>query len=80
LNKISDISGKQLVFTGTMLHGKRSDMQAEAKKLGAKVGSSVTGKTDYLVAGEKAGASKINAAKSNGVKVLTEDEYLALLK
>ena len=77
---LSPIAGKQIVFTGTMIHGKRSEMQAEAKKLGAKVGSAVTGKTDYLVTGEKVGASKISAADSKGIKVLTEDEYLYFIK
>nr|WP_320115354.1 helix-hairpin-helix domain-containing protein [uncultured Desulfuromonas sp.] len=50
---LSPIAGKLLVFTGTMTRGSRDDMKAEAKKLGAKVGASVTGKTDYLVTGEK---------------------------
>jgi len=77
---LSPIAGKQIVFTGSMVHGKRPEMQAEAKKLGAKVGSSVTGKTDYLVTGEKVGATKIAAAENKGVKVLTEDEYLNLIK
>ena len=77
---LSPVAGKQIVFTGSMVHGKRSEMQAEAKKLGAKVGASVTGKTDYLVTGEKVGATKIAAAESKGVKVLTEDEYLNLIK
>ncbi|MES0328339.1 MAG: BRCT domain-containing protein, partial [Gammaproteobacteria bacterium] len=77
---LSPIAGKQIVFTGSMIHGNRPEMQAEAKKLGAKVGSSVTGKTDYLVTGEKVGATKIAAAESKGVKVLSEDEYLNLIK
>ena len=77
---LSPIAGKQIVFTGSMVHGKRPEMQAEAKKLGAKVGSSVTGKTDYLVTGEKVGANKITAAEQKGVEVLTEDEYLKILQ
>jgi len=76
----SPISEKLIVFTGSMESGSRTELEKRAKKLGAKVGSSITGKTDYLVTGEKVGASKINAAKSKGVKVLTEDEYLILLK
>jgi len=79
-NTSGPIGGKQIVFTGIMLHGKRSEMQVEAKKLGAKVGSAVTGKTDFLVTGSKAGASKIEAANQAGTKILTEDEYLAMLK
>ncbi|MDH3342618.1 MAG: DNA ligase [Gammaproteobacteria bacterium] len=78
--ELSPVAGKQIVFTGSMVHGKRAEMQAEAKKLGAKVGSSVTGKTDYLVTGEKVGVTKISAAEAKGVEVLSEDEYLALIK
>lgn len=74
------ISGKLIVFTGTMTHGSRTDMQAEAKRLGAKVGSSVTGKTDLLVTGENVGAIKIADAESKGVSVITEEKYLALIR
>ena len=41
------------MFTGTMQHGKREDMKKQAKQLGAKVATSITGKTNYLVTGEK---------------------------
>ncbi len=61
--QISPIAGKIIVFTGTMQHGKRDDMQKQAKRLGAKVASSVTGKTDFLVTGSEVGASKITAAR-----------------
>ena len=68
-----------LVFTGTMKRAKRDDLIKEAKQIGSKVGSSVTSKTDYLIAGEKVGETKINDARSKGVKVITEDEYFELL-
>jgi len=77
---ISPISGKTIVFTGTMVHGKRDDMSKEAKRLGAKVGASVTGKTDFLVAGSDVGAAKIVAATEKGVQVISEEEYLGLLR
>ena len=76
---ISPITGKTIVFTGTMLHGKRDDMSKEAKRLGAKVGASVTGKTDFLVTGSDVGAAKIAAATEKGVQVISEEEYLGLL-
>jgi DNA ligase (NAD+) len=75
----SPVSGKTIVFTGTMQHGKRDDMKKEAKRLGAKVADSVTGKTDYLVTGAEVGAAKINAAMQKGVRVISEEEYLSLL-
>ena len=62
-----------------MQHGKRDDMQKQAKRLGAKIASSVTGKTDFLVTGSEVGVAKINAAREKGVRVITEDEYLAML-
>jgi DNA ligase (NAD+) len=74
------ISGKLIVFTGTMAHGSRTDMQAEAKRLGAKVGNSVTGKTDLLVTGENVGATKLADAEAKGVAVITEEQYLALIR
>ncbi|HIJ86993.1 MAG TPA: DNA ligase [Desulfuromonadales bacterium] len=76
----SPISGKQIVFTGSMIHGNRDDMEKEAKRLGAKVGKSVTGKTDILVTGANVGASKMNDAKVQGVQILSEKDYLELIK
>ena len=73
------IAGKRIVFTGTMRQGTREEMKAQARNLGAQVQSSVNGKTDFLVAGEKAGASKLDKARKQGVLILTESEYLARL-
>ncbi|WP_374088844.1 helix-hairpin-helix domain-containing protein [Methylomicrobium lacus] len=76
----SPIAGKTIVFTGAMQHGSREDMTREAKRLGAKVGSSVSGKTDFLVTGSDVGAAKIAAAQEKGVRVISEAEYLEMLK
>ncbi len=73
------LAGKLLVFTGSMQHGSRDDMKKEAKALGAKVGSSVSSKTDYLVIGEKVGETKLNAARDNGVTIITEQQYLEMI-
>lgn len=75
----SPIAGAVVVFTGSMQQGSRSDMEKQAKALGANVAKSVTGKTTYLVTGDKVGETKINAARDKGVKVLTEQEYLKLI-
>ncbi|MDK9707283.1 MAG: helix-hairpin-helix domain-containing protein [Desulforhopalus sp.] len=71
--------GKLIVFTGTMQSGSRDDMKKQAKALGAKIGESITGKTDLLVCGEKVGSAKLSKAESLGVRIVTEKEYLALL-
>jgi len=73
------ITGKTVVFTGSMQQGKRGDMEKQAKVLGAKVAKSVSAKTDYLITGEKVGATKINAAQDKGVEVLTEQAYIDLI-
>jgi len=75
----SPIKGKLIVFSGTMRSGARSKLENNAKILGAKVGKSVTGKTDYLVTGAKVGMNKIKSAKSKKVAVLQEDEYLTMI-
>lgn len=66
--------GKTFVVTGTLLNYTRDSIVEEIERLGGKCSSSVSKKTDYLLAGEKAG-SKLEKAKSLGVKVITEQEF-----
>ncbi len=74
----SPIAGKTLVFTGTLVTLGRSEAKAQAQTLGAKVAGSVSKKTDLVVAGPGAG-SKLKEAEALGVKVISEEEYLALI-
>ncbi len=74
----SPVSGKTVVFTGTLEHMTRSEAKARAERLGAKVAGSVSKNTDYVVAGPGAG-SKLKNAKDLGVQVLSEDEWLKLI-
>lgn len=73
----SPIAGKTVVFTGTLEKMTRPEAKALAERLGAKVAGSVSKKTDYVVAGPGAG-SKLKEAESLGLRVLSEDEWLAL--
>ena len=66
------------VLTGTLSQMGRSEAKAHLQSLGAKVSGSISAKTHYLVAGEKAG-SKLTKAQSLGVEVLTEQAMLDLL-
>ena len=75
----TSVSGRTVVFTGTLEQMTRAEAKARATALGAKVSGSVSSRTDYLVAGPGAG-SKLEKAKSAGVTVLTEQEWLALIE
>lgn len=74
----SPVAGKAVVFTGTLTTMTRPEAKARAEALGAKVVSSVSRKTDYVVVGADAGSKAAEAAKL-GVETLTEDEWLALI-
>lgn len=71
-------NGKTVVATGSLQNFTRDGIGKKLEELGAKVGSSVSKKTDYVIAGEKAG-SKLTKAKELGVPVLTETEFMAMI-
>lgn len=76
--KASPVTGKTVVFTGTLTKLTRNEAKAQAERLGAKVSGSVSKKTDYVVAGAEAG-SKLDNARALGVTVLDEDGWIALV-
>ncbi len=71
------LGGKTFVFTGTLASMDRSQAEEIVRSLGAKAASSVSAKTDFVVAGESAG-SKLEKARKLKVTVLSEDEFLRL--
>ncbi|WP_405403602.1 NAD-dependent DNA ligase LigA [Paracoccus sp. Ld10] len=73
----TQISGKTLVFTGTLERMTRAEAKARAEAMGAKVAGSVSAKTDLLIAGPGAG-SKAAKAEALGVTVVDEDEWLRI--
>jgi DNA ligase (NAD+) len=73
------LAGKTVVVTGTLTTFSREDAEAAIRAAGGHPAGSVSAKTDYLVAGEKAG-SKLAKAESLGVPVLDEDGFRRLLE
>lgn len=71
--------GKTVVATGSLEHFSRDGINQKLEELGAKTSSSVSKKTDYVIAGPGAG-SKLTKAQDLGVRVLTEQEFLDMLK
>ena len=84
LDSLSELYSKKLdnkiiVFTGVLTQFSRGEAKTMAESHGARASGSVSNNTDYVVAGNSAG-SKLDKAKELGVPVLTEEEFLKLIK
>ena len=78
MTKDNVFAGKTIVATGKLENFTRSEINDKILELGANPGSSVTGKTNYLICGEKAG-SKLEKARKLGVTILSEEEFLQMI-
>jgi DNA ligase (NAD+) len=72
-------AGKTFVVTGTLPTLKRDEAKEIIQKYGGKMTDSISTKTDYLIAGEKSG-SKLAKAEKLGVKIITEEDLLEMMK
>lgn len=77
--KSDKLEGKTFVLTGTLQNMTRDEASAIIKSHGGKTSSSVSKKTSYVLAGENAG-SKLDKAQNLGVIILTEDDFLEMIK
>ncbi|MEG2353969.1 MAG: NAD-dependent DNA ligase LigA [Clostridium sp.] len=79
ISKENIFTGKTVVVTGSLKEFSRTDIKGRLESLGAKVSGSVSKKTDYVLAGEAAG-SKHDKAVELGIKILSENEFLQIIK
>ena len=76
LNNI--FSGKNIVFTGKLYTLSRDEAKQKALQLGAKILSSISTNTDYLICGDKPG-SKVIKAKELNIQILTEQKWISMI-
>ena len=74
------LQGMTLVVSGVFEHFSRDEIKADIEKHGGKVSGSISGKTTYLVAGEKMGPEKRKKAEKLGVKIISEEEYIQMVQ
>lgn len=76
--KVSILTGKTFVFTGTLADFTREEAEGLVESLGGKISSSVSKNTDYVVVGTEPG-SKLQKAKELGIKTITEEEFKKMI-
>ncbi|MEN8138026.1 MAG: NAD-dependent DNA ligase LigA [Bacteroidota bacterium] len=74
------LSGKTFVVSGVFENYSRNDLKKEIEKYGGKISSSISKKTDFLVAGEKMGPSKLEKANKLEVKIISEPEFVEMIR
>ncbi|WP_116789057.1 NAD-dependent DNA ligase LigA [Flavobacterium psychrotrophum] len=78
--KVSDsLAGKIFVVSGVFEKYSRDELKKAIEDNGGKVGGSITGKTNYIVAGDNMGPAKLEKANQLGVKIISEDEFIEML-
>ena len=73
------LTGKTFLYTGTFVNFEREELEQKIEANGGKVVSGVSGKLDFLIIGEKPGASKIQKAQKLNVKMISEEEFMDML-
>lgn len=75
----TELEGKSFVVSGVFSNFSRDEIKSHIQQHGGKVVSSISGKTDYVLAGEKMGPEKLKKAEKLGVPIISEQEYLTMI-
>lgn len=76
----TEYAGKKIYCTGSFECGKKDELTAMVENAGGIFANGYAKSLDYLVVGKKKGSSKADKALNDGIKVLTEDEFLEMIK
>lgn len=79
VNRSEKLKGLTIVISGTFSKHSRDEYKAMIEQHGGKNSGSVSGKTDYILAGENMGPAKLEKAAKLGVKIINEDEFLNMI-
>jgi DNA ligase (NAD+) len=79
-NATDKLAGKTIVVSGVFEKFSRDDLKKVIEDNGGKNGSSISAKTDYVVAGDNMGPAKLEKANQLGIVILTEDEFIEMIK
>jgi DNA ligase (NAD+) len=79
-NATDKLAGKTIVVSGVFEKFSRDDLKKAIEDNGGKNGSSISAKTDYVVAGDNMGPAKLEKANQLGIKILSEDDFIDMIK
>ena len=80
LSRYTDkLAGQSIVISGVFSHHSRDEYKAMIERNGGKNSGSISGKTSFILAGENMGPSKLEKAQKLGIRIVDEDEFLAML-
>jgi DNA ligase (NAD+) len=78
-NATDKLSGKTFVVSGVFEKFSRDDLKKAIEDNGGKVGSSISAKTDYVVAGDNMGPAKLDKATKLNIPIISEDDFMNLI-
>lgn len=78
--KTNKLEGLSIVISGTFEKHSRDEYKGMIEQNGGKNSGSISGKTDYILAGDNMGPAKLDKANKLGVKIINEDDFLSMIE